>query len=193
MKRLGLLVAFSFVAVCGVGQDYAIFRGPCHTYQPLSTDLKPGSYEIGYIDELGTFYLSTGEADRAAWIDLTSDDLAQLRGILNKYFQSEKNPPAKRQETTQALSRITTSAHWMEDDKWYEADGLDLLFTSIFKTDGTSLLEIRSNTVSASDSTESYHLASLLFHEDEAQRLAEGISKTNIDSALSEREKRSSQ
>jgi hypothetical protein len=193
MKSLGVLLALSLVSVCCSGEEFAIFRGPCHTHQGLTTDLGPDSYEIGYVDELGAFYLSTGDPARAAWIDLSSDDLAQLRGILNKYFRSEKAASGQGREINQELSKITTSVHWTEDDTRHEADGLDLLFGIVSMPGGTYLLKIWADTVFASDhSAESYHLDGLLLYKSEVQLLAEGISKKNIDRAISEREKSSS-
>jgi hypothetical protein len=178
MRCLGLLLALSLVSICSFVEDFAVFRGSCHTRESLSTDLKPDTYEIGYIDELGVFYLSTGGKDHAAWIELTSDDLAQLRIILNKYFKSEKAASGKGQEITQELSKMTTSVRWRAGDLWYEADGLELRFGIVSEPAGTYLLKISADTVFAHDhSTESYHLDGLLFQKDDALRLAEGISK----------------
>jgi hypothetical protein len=183
-----MLIVFAFVCVLvSFSEEYILFTGEVNSYNEIIKSFDKVLYTVKYDDKDKVYYLFLSDYTKKIWIDISENNLMQIRKNIEKYFEWEKIAVEKQVKIEKILpdSAILTEVSWKEFDCWYNSYLLKISFTFFSQNTSRHQLVVFTNKAQSIESKyNSYEIEGLYFDKEDVEYLYSQIEENNIASLI---------
>jgi len=178
---------FGFTLISASATEHTIYQGTCLVYNEFLKSLDSQTYQFRYDDKNKIFYFVTNDFITTGWINLTKDNLAQLRRNFEKYFEWEKTAVQNNVTLNRELpeSGFTQQVTWKFGGDWFYSKNLTLKFKFFSQNEKRHQLVLQTNKApSTSNQFITYQIEGYYFDKVQAQAFYNAITAENISKEL---------